>query len=141
VSESNVQLIRDHFAAKDKLDREAIRSQLTDDAKWWVPLSGAKRGIAVRPMEGGDHLADILTGTLSLKMYSKERSWTIEHVVADSHIGAAQVHLVTTLAATGTPYENTYVYFFRFVDGKIAEFWEHLDTAYAFELFDAGAGD
>jgi ketosteroid isomerase-like protein len=140
VSESNVQLIRDHFAAKDKLDRDALAAQFTPDAKWWVPLSGAKRGIAVRPMEGGDHLAEILT-TLSLRMYERERSWTIEHVVANERIGAAQVHLSTKVAATGAPYENTYIYFFRFADGKIAEIWEHLDTAYAFELFDASPGN
>jgi hypothetical protein len=28
------------------------------------------------------------------------------------------------------------VYFLRFEQGKIAELWEHLDTAYAFALFD-----
>jgi ketosteroid isomerase-like protein len=61
----------------------------------------------------------------------------VEYVVADGEVGAAQVHLSTTLAASGTPYENTYAYIFRFENGKIAEIWEHLDTAYAFALFDS----
>jgi ketosteroid isomerase-like protein len=136
VSDSNVQLIKDHFAAKDKLDRDALAAQFTPDARWWVPLSGAQRGLAQRPIEGGEKLADILT-TLTLQMYERERSWTIHHVVADEQVGAAQVHLSTRTAASGVPYENIYVYFFRFANGKIAEMWEHLDTAYAFALFDA----
>jgi ketosteroid isomerase-like protein len=137
VSGSNAQLIKDHFAAKARFDKEAILGQLTPDARWWVPVSGAQRGIAARPIESGATIADILTATLSTQLYSKERTWTVEYVVADDEVGAAQVHLSTTLAASGTPYDNTYAYIFRFEDGKIAEIWEHLDTAYAFALFDS----
>ena len=137
MSGSNAQLLRDHFAAKERFDKDAILNQLTPDAKWWVPLSGAQRGIASRPIEGGQTIADVLTNTLSTQLYAKERTWTVQHVVADDAVGAAQVQLSTTLAASGTPYENVYAYFFRFVDGKIAEIWEHLDTAYAFSLFDS----
>jgi ketosteroid isomerase-like protein len=135
---TNQQLIREHFAAKDKLDRAALEATFTTDARYWPPLSGEQRGLAVRPIVGGATLAETLTA-LSLKLYARERSWTIEFLLADENIGAAQVHLSTRLAASGEPYENVYVYFFRFQDGKIAEMWEHLDTAYAFALFD-GAG-
>jgi ketosteroid isomerase-like protein len=137
VSSPNAQLIRDHFAAKARFDRATIVDQLTADARWWVPVSGAQRGIATRPIESGATIADILTSTLSAKLYSLERTWTVEFVVADDEVGAAQVHLSTTLASSEIPYDNTYAYFFRFVDGKIAEIWEHLDTAYAFALFDS----
>lgn len=137
MSGSNAQLIKDHFAAKAQFDKAAILSQLTPDARWWVPVSGAQRGIASRPIESGQTIADILTATLSTQLYSKRRTWTVEYVVADDEVGAAQVHLSTTLAASGTPYENTYAYIFRFENGKIAEIWEHLDTAYAFALFDS----
>ena len=137
MSGSNAQLIRDHFAAKARFDRATIVDQLTPDARWWVPVSGEQRGIATRPIESGQTIADILTSTLSTQLYSMERTWTVEYVVADDAVGAAQVHLSTTLAASGTPYDNTYAYIFRFVDGKIAEIWEHLDTAYAFALFDS----
>jgi len=132
---TNQQLIREHFAAKDRLDRAALEAQFTADAKWWPPLSGAQRGLAERPIVGGPTLAEMMA-TLSLKLYERERSWKIEFLVADEHLGAAQVHLSTRLAASGEPYENLYVYFFRFQQGKIAEIWEHLDTAYAFALFD-----
>lgn len=137
MSGSNAQLIRDHFAAKANFDRATIVDQLTPDAKWWVPVSGAQRGIASRPIESGATIADILTSTLSTQLYSLKRTWTVEHVVADEETGAAQVHLSTTLASSGIPYDNTYAYIFRFEDGKIAEIWEHLDTAYAFALFDS----
>lgn len=132
---TNQQLIREHFAAKDSLDRAALEAGFTADAKWWPPLSGAQRGLADRPIVGGPTLAEMMT-TLSLKLYARERSWKIEFLVADEHVGAAQVQLSTRLATSGEPYENVYVYFFRFQDGKIAEIWEHLDTAYAFALFD-----
>jgi ketosteroid isomerase-like protein len=132
---TNQQLIREHFAAKDRLDRAALESQFTADARWWPPLSGAQRGLAERPIVGGPTLAEMMT-TLSLKLYERERSWKIEFLVADEHLGAAQVHLSARLAASGEPYENLYVYFLRFEQGKIAELWEHLDTAYAFALFD-----
>jgi ketosteroid isomerase-like protein len=132
---TNQQLIREHFAAKDKLDRAALEAGFTADARWWPPVSGAQRGLAVRPIVGGPTLAEMMT-TLSLKLYARERSWKIEFVVADENVGAAQVQLSTRLATSGEPYENVYVYFFRFEDGKIAEMWEHLDTAYAFALFD-----
>ena len=137
MSVANAQLIRDHFAAKVRFDRAAILDQLTPDARWWVPVSGAQRGIAARPIEGGQTIADTLTSTLTAQLYSMERTWTVQYVVADDEVGAAQVQLSTTLASSGTPYDNTYAYIFRFVDGKIAEIWEHLDTAYAFALFDA----
>ena len=132
---TNRQLIKDHFAAKGRLDRAALETQFTADARWWAPMSGVQRGLAVRPVEGGQKLAEMLT-SLSLRLYAPQRSWTIELQVADEHAGAAQVRLSTSLATSGEPYDNVYVYFFRFADGKIAEVWEHLDTAYAFALFD-----
>jgi ketosteroid isomerase-like protein len=135
---SNQQLIREHFAAKDELDRVALEAGFTADARWWAPLSGAQRGLAVRPVVGGPRLAEMLT-TLSLKLYARERTWKIEFLVADENIGAAQVQLSTRLATSGEPYENVYAYFFRFRHGKIAEIWEHLDTAYAFALFDGAS--
>jgi ketosteroid isomerase-like protein len=136
---ANRQLIEEHFAAKDRLDRPALESQFTEDARYWPPVSGAQRGLAVRPVEGGQKLAEMLTA-LSLRLYAPERSWTIELLTADEQTGAAQVRLSTSLAASGDVYENIYVYFFRFAGGKIAEIWEHLDTAYAFALFDRALG-
>jgi ketosteroid isomerase-like protein len=136
---TNRQLIEEHFAAKGRLDRSVLETEFTEDARWWPPVSGAQRGLAVRPVEGGPKLAEMLT-TLSLRLYAPERSWTIELLTADEHAGAAQVRLSTSLATSGDVYENVYVYFFRFRDGKIAEVWEHLDTAYAFALFDRALG-
>ena len=135
-SSSNVQLLRDHFAAKEKLDREALTAQFTEDAQWWPPVSGAMRGLAKRPVGGGSFLGEMLT-TLSAKLYNRERTWDVKYAHADEESGAVMVELDTTLTADGSPYVNTYVYFFRFENGKIAEVWEFLDTAYAFSLFDA----
>jgi ketosteroid isomerase-like protein len=45
---SNVQMIHDHFAAKERLDRDTLRKQFTDDAMWWtqyrVPNVGWQHG-------------------------------------------------------------------------------------------------
>jgi ketosteroid isomerase-like protein len=49
---SNAQLIKAHHAAKARFDKATIRTQFTPNATWWVPASGAQRGIAGRPIEG-----------------------------------------------------------------------------------------
>ena len=130
----NVQLLRDYFEAKQRLDKEALAAQFTDDARWWVPISAEQRGLVARPIEGGATVVEMLA-TLMPRMYGPVATWTIQHVVADDETGAAQVELDTTVAASGKPYRNVYAFFYRFVEGRIAEVWEFTDTDYAYGLW------
>jgi ketosteroid isomerase-like protein len=131
----NVQLMRDFFVAMERLDKEALAAQFTTDARWWAPISAEQRGLITRPLEGGAAVVELLT-TLVTQMYGPGSTWTIQHVIADDAIGAAHVELVTTLAGTGQPHSNSYAFFYRFVNGQIAEVWEYTDTDYAHGRFD-----
>jgi ketosteroid isomerase-like protein len=130
------QLIRDHFAAKERLDAVALHGQLTDGARYWIPRAGAQRGLAERPLVGREKLVEVFTKAGNA-LYSSKRDWEIEHVLVDGDVGAAQLTLRTTFAVNGMPYENSYAFVFRFEDGKIAEIWEHVDTAFVFDQIDA----
>jgi ketosteroid isomerase-like protein len=130
----NVQLVRDYFEAKQRLDKEALAAKFTTDARWWVPISAEQRGLVNRPIEGGATVVEMLA-TLMPQMYGPVATWTIQHVVADDETGAAQVELDTTVGATGRPYRNSYAFIYRFVNGRIAEVWEYTDTDYAYGLW------
>jgi ketosteroid isomerase-like protein len=129
----NVQLLRDHFVALERLDKKALAAQFTIDALWWAPISAEQRGLVSRPIEGGAEIGELLI-TLLMQVYGPERTWTLQHVIADDETGAAHVELVTTLG--GRPHRNTYAFFYRFVNGQIAEVWEYTDTEYAHGRFD-----
>jgi ketosteroid isomerase-like protein len=131
----NVQLLRDYFLAHQRLDTEALAAQFTADARWWAPISAEQRGLVSLPLEGGAEVVEMLT-TLVTHLYGPERAWTVKHVIADDQTGAARVELVTTVAANGQPYRNTYAFFYRFVNGQIASVWEFTDTDYAYGQFE-----
>jgi ketosteroid isomerase-like protein len=126
----NVQFLRDHFVAMQRLDREALTAQFTPDVRYWAPISAEQRGFITRPLEGGANLVEMLT-TLMPQLYGPERTWVIQHIFADDESGAAHVELVATLAGDGRPWRNSYAFFYRFVNGQIAELWEFTDTEYA----------
>jgi ketosteroid isomerase-like protein len=131
----NVQLLRDFFVANGRGDKEALAAYLTTDARWWAPISAEQRGLVGRPLEGRAEVLELLT-TFVTRLYGPERTWTIQHVVADDETGAVHVELVTTLAGSGQPYRNTYAFFYRFVNGQIASVWEFTDTDYAYGQFE-----
>jgi ketosteroid isomerase-like protein len=129
----NRQVIVEHFAAKERRDESALRNQFSQDVKWWAPKSTEKRGIA-RPVSGRDNVLALL---MSLGFYKPEgRVWTIHHLVADDRTVAAHVTFETE-TVNGHPYENQYVFIFEMRDGRIAQAWEHLDTAHTYSLLDS----
>jgi ketosteroid isomerase-like protein len=135
-AESYRALLTEHFAAKTRLDGDTLRNQLTPEIQYWAPASGAARGLTTRPLIGREAVVTLFTA-VSARLYGTERLWAVEHLVADDSFGAAQATLTTTIGATGSPYHNTYVYLFRFDTGALSEIWEHTDTAWAFEQFEA----
>jgi ketosteroid isomerase-like protein len=121
-----------HFAAKEKRDEDLLRDQLCEDVKWWTPQSTEKRGLH-RPLVGRDNVLALL---MSTDFYRTDgRSWVIHHLVAENGVVAAHATL-TTETMSGHPYKNHYVFIFEMSDGRIAQVWEHLDTAYTYELLD-----
>jgi ketosteroid isomerase-like protein len=123
--------VADHFRAKSECDREALRQQFTPDVKVWTPLSLTNRGFVERPTVGADRMADLIS---SEYFYAKAaRQWTVEDWVSDGSKLAVRASLKATVAATGAAYENSYTFFYRMENLRIAESWEAFDTAFAAE--------
>jgi ketosteroid isomerase-like protein len=136
----NAQLLRDFYAAQLRDDKETLATQVTADVRWWAPVSAERRGLISNPIQGRAEVVDLLT-VFAGQLYAPGRTWTVQHIVADDDTGAAQVDLIATLTANGQPYRNLYAFIFRFVDGQIAEAWEHTDTDNAYAQFGDAVAD
>ena len=132
----------EHSAPKDTVvaflqamadsDVSILRGLLSDDAKWWVPPSAAARGLA-RPIIGREAIADLAGGQVTRAFRPGTTEWEVEHLVAEQQMVAAHVRR-RAVGANGRPYDNEYHWLFRFDGDAVAEVWEVLDTALAFEL-------
>jgi ketosteroid isomerase-like protein len=96
-----------------------------------VPESAAARTGIARPTEG-------LEAVKSIYARGPER---YEHlrfeptlVIADDD-GAAVFARSHGKLRDGREFSNEYAFFYRVVDGRVTEVWEHPDTAYAFDFF------
>ena len=119
----------DHFRAKSECNREALLQQYAPDVRVWTPLSLTSRNFVERPTVGAERMADIIA---SEYFYAKAgREWTVEDWVSDGVKLAVRASLKATIAATGEAYENSYTFFYRLEDLRIAESWEAFDTAFA----------
>jgi ketosteroid isomerase-like protein len=119
----------------DKRDFHAAADLMADAVRWWVTRSAARLGYD-RPVEGREAVVR-LAGGASDRFY---RSGSIRR---DYHTFVAEGDLVsvwftmTAVTTSGEDYTNDYHYLFRCEDGRVAEVWEHLDTAYAISKFRA----
>jgi ketosteroid isomerase-like protein len=130
---ANKEAVRAHFDAKLRLDGAFLAAQMTDDVEWWSPRSTDRLGMA-RPLVGNGAIVSMLT---SVPLYVPEsRRWVIHHLVAEDDVVIAHARMSAT-TRSGSPYDNEYVFVFRFRDGLIDAIWEHLDTAYAYERIGA----
>jgi ketosteroid isomerase-like protein len=123
-AERNRKLVRQFWAAPPE-DKMAF---VADGACWHLPPSVAWRGFEqdIR----GEAVRELLLG--SLQRYNRDRTWDVHHVVAEGDLVALHctMHAITNV---GKEYHNSYHVLFRIEDDRIAETWEFLDTAYAFE--------
>jgi ketosteroid isomerase-like protein len=121
------EFVLDHFRAKSECDRAALSEQFADDVTVWTPLSLTSRGFVERPTIGAARLVDLIA---SEYFYKKEgREWVVEDYVSDGEKLAVRATLRAVVTATGQPYENSYTFFYRLENGRIAESWEAFDTA------------
>ncbi len=112
-------------------DTAGLRTLLTDDARWWVPPS--VEGRVSRPLDGADAVASLAGGETTSSFLAGTTTWHVLHVTAEED----RVSVLTqrrSVGANGRPYANDYHWLFRFAGDRIAEIWEVLDTAHAFDL-------
>ena len=106
---------------------------MADDVTWWAPQSTEARGLA-RPVKGREQVIALL---MTRGLFKPDgRTWSIHHLVAEGDVVAAHATMRAE-TVNGHPYENQYVFMFRIQQGRIAEVWEHLDTAHLYALLDS----
>ncbi len=100
----------------------------TDDVVWHLPES-----VSVRAAMGPDlHGAEVIALFGGSHQHYAERTWVIDHLIGEGDM--VTLHgTMDGMTVSGNRYHNSYHFLFRLVDGRIAEGWEFLDTAYTFE--------
>jgi ketosteroid isomerase-like protein len=114
--------------AMEHPDAAAQAALMTDDVRWWVPASSVEAAGIARPLVGREAVTAMLGGA---GVWYAQLHWTIDRLVAEGDLVAAAAHM-DGVTATGNDYSSDYAFLYRLVDGRIAEVWEHADTAYAY---------
>jgi ketosteroid isomerase-like protein len=122
--ERNTAAVGSFFKALKSGNAEGLRAILLPDAVWNVPKSGG-----IDSPRGADAVVALLTGAPHDFYRPETARFEMGFLVADAKSAALQFRMRCT-TARDTPYDNLYVFTFRFDDGRIAEGWEHTDTAY-----------
>lgn len=106
---------------------------LCDDVVWHFQRSLSAAGTASE-YRGKEAVLGLFGGDVGRFYDPSSIRFTYHHITAEED----RVHLHFTLRArtsNGRDYENDYQSLFRLRDGRIAEVWEYLDTAYLFSVF------
>jgi ketosteroid isomerase-like protein len=113
-----------YFQYLDGGDEDRLRSLLTEDVTFWLPPSTA--GVFPRPIRG---VADVVALALSAEDYYERGSMRWDHlaVIAEGDYVAGN-EILRAVKVSGEAYENMYSHWFRYVGGRVAEIWEHVDT-------------
>ena len=125
------------FAAIAAEDRATCTNLLSEGARWWIPPSAARSGLE-RPIHGRETVVDLLLGTGLFQHAPMQHEHL--HLIAEGDLVACH-QTMRTLTAGGVDYENQYVFIFRFEGARIAEVWEHVDTAYVYDRLAQDAAD
>ena len=111
----NHQIVRDYFAA---MSRGVLPDELfTDDLSVWTTTSGI---VSPKPKyEAGLKMLQSL--------FPAGLTYTVNSITAEEDRAAAEVRGQGTLS-NGDTYDNSYVFMFRFRDGRIASIAEHFNA-------------
>jgi ketosteroid isomerase-like protein len=135
--ERNKAAVRRYLEAVEAFDLEAVADALTEDV-----VQHYQRP-SIRNDDGSsDHTANRgRDGILhELKTYFPQLykpgtvKITVEHMIAEGDYVACRFILAATTARKGEAYENFYNFYYRCRDGRVAEYWEYVDSLYAEKL-------
>jgi ketosteroid isomerase-like protein len=134
MSAADKQTARDYLAASFAGDRAAMARCMTPDCKVWLPKSAETNLGLGNPLVGRDRITEIFSGIAGSVFDHGTLQFDVTHAVAEGDYVVTHYRLRSRTKA-GVPYDNTYLFLFRFENGAIAECWEQTDTAYAFATF------
>jgi ketosteroid isomerase-like protein len=110
-------------------DIEALGQLLSENVCWNIPESSKRAGLDNRVI-GRAKIADVVRGAHA--HHYKHITAQIQYVFGEDDMAAVLCRMDITSYKT-TRFENQYVYVIRFENGLVAEAWELIDTALAFE--------
>ena len=122
-------LVRALLRAIGTRDREALTALLDEDVRWSWPVSVSMRWGWPRPVVGRDETLERLAPEVSA-FQDGSTTWDVLQVLVDGDRVAVAVERRAT-RADGRPYNVEYVFLLRFVDGRIVEALDTIDTALA----------
>ena len=119
--ETNIQTVKDFFAAIGRGDREALLALVTEDIEWIIPgedwpLAGTRHGHA--------GLADLLeTASRSIETSTEPREF-----VAQGNRVLVLGFASGRIKATNKTFEDHWVFAITVRDGKLTSIREYIDT-------------
>ena len=125
MSEANIKLIQDVYAAFGRGDVPTLLASLTDDVRWEMvgrPSDFANFGVRNGPAEVGEFFR--LVGELEEFDLFEPRVFD-----AGGDKVVVQGRAEGRLRATGKPVKTDWLHLFTLRDGKVSGFREFLDTA------------
>jgi ketosteroid isomerase-like protein len=107
-------------------DSHRLEEVLASDVRWWGPPSAVAAGMP-SPVEGRDTVIAMIATPYDF-FAPRSRVWSVHHLIGEADFVAVHANLRATTAG-GTPYSNEYHLLVRVDRDRIADVWEHVDTA------------
>jgi ketosteroid isomerase-like protein len=111
-------------------DTETLGQLLAENVCWNIPESSKRAGLGNKVI-GRDKIAAMVSGAHA--HHYKQITTRIQRVFGEDDMTTVLCRM-DIISYKSTRFENQYVYVMRFENGLVAEAWELIDTAHAFEM-------
>lgn len=132
INDQRRRIVTNYLDATVRLDFDALGSYLTEDFVLWMVPSARDHGMPI-PLVGRERFIDFVRALQARPGMWAIRAFAAQQFLFDEHSVAVRVRLIGEFAS-GFPYDNEYVFIYRFAGEKICEMREFTDTAYIAKL-------
>ena len=122
----------DYFQNVARADREALLAGMCPDLRWVVPKGAVEPFAGIH--EGAETVVDLMLGAVGEAFTAGSQQTEPIRFLHGEDLVAVEAR-IRARASDGRLYENEYVFFFEFRDGKISEIREYVDTRTAALFF------
>ena len=140
-------LIERYYKALTHGDRDDLRSCLSDDVVWQLPVTAGANGAggsdADGVVRGREAVAAELGGRTIKDTFDISEPFALEirSMIVDGGTAAVQQRLTATPRAKGLPYDNQYCWVYSCEANQITRMEEYTDTLYAARTMGWELGD